>query len=448
MKRILPFLLCCWSGVWVCGQTYTEEDIAQRHTRPYPLARLHQDWMYQDYGSLKIAACFTSEESSAVEEKMVRKVLAELKEGGVATELWEKRLDSLISEKKPGNEPSWKELYLEVCQKRRELRLRYFQNQPRDYIYAKHFVFGDAQAMFAMTDHLTDAIFRECGRDYRMNSQLCRMTIQEDGTISTEVIYDCPTGVVRDPSVSYDGKKLAFSMRKTDHNGGDDFHLYVMDLATREVQQITFGAGTADMEPEWLPDGNLIFTSTRCVVSAPCWWSSVCNLYTCDGEGRYIRRLGVDHGHTVFPHVTNDGRITYTRWEYSDRNAGYLHTLFVMNADGTNQTEFYGNNSQYPAAVLHARSIPNSTKMVAIAGAHHIDQRGKLILIDRREGTQAGDGVYFPNAPCRIWKIRVMRRRAGMWCMEPRENSSSIPTLWMRKTISSAIRRKGERYVG
>ncbi|MDO4576133.1 MAG: hypothetical protein Q4D98_13070 [Planctomycetia bacterium] len=401
MRRILPFLLCFCCGMVCCAQTYTEEDIAQRHTRPYPLSRLHQDWMYQDFGSLKVEECFTSGESSAVEERMVRKVLAELKEGGVATEAWEKRLDSLLSEKKPGKEPSWKGLYLELCQKRRGLRLRYFQNQPREYIYAKHFVFGDAQAMFAMTDHLTDAIFRECGGDYRMNSQLCRLTIQEDGTVSTEVIYDCPKGVVRDPSVSYDGKKLAFSMRKTDHNGDDDFHLYVMDLATREVRQITFGVGTADMEPEWLPDGNLIFTSTRCVVSAPCWWSSVCNLYTCDGEGRYIRRLGVDHGHTVFPHVTNDGRVTYTRWEYSDRNAGLLHSLFVMNADGTNQTEFYGNNSQYPAAILHARSIPNSTKMVAIAGAHHIDQRGKLILIDNREGTQAGDGVYFlaPKRP-------------------------------------------------
>ncbi len=86
--------------------------------------------------------------------------------------------------------------------------------------------------------------------------------------------------------------------------------------------------------------------------------------------------------------MTNDGRIIYTRWEYSDRTAGYLHTLFVMNADGTNQTEYYGNNSQFPAAVLHARCVPDSTKVIAISGAHHIDQR--QTDHDRPQGGDAG----------------------------------------------------------
>jgi hypothetical protein len=64
-----------------------------------------------------------------------------------------------------------------------------------------------------------------------------------------------------------------------------------------------------------------------------------------------------------------------------------------MNADGTGQIEYYGNNSQFPAAILHTRAVPDSTKMIAISGAHHIDQRGKLIMIDRTIGTQAGVGV-------------------------------------------------------
>ena len=393
MYRLWPtcvtlFLLC----TPVSSQEYTAEDLEKRHTTPYPVSRLHRDWIYQDHGP-KHAECFAAAEGNGVEEAMVRKVLAELKTRKVATGAFEESLATLVEGKKPGNDPGWKELYLRACEVRRRERLKVFDDQPRQFVYAKHFVFGDCQAMFAMTDHLTDAIFRECGRDYRMNSQLCQMTIHEDGTVSTEVLLDCPKGVVRDPCVSFDGKSLAFSMRRTDHDGDDDFHLYVMDLSDRSVRQITFGAGTADMEPEWLPGGDLVFTSTRCVISAPCWWSSVCNLYTCDGEGRFIRRLVSDHGHTVFPHLTHDGRIIYTRWEYSDRTAGYLHSLFVMNPDGTNQAEFYGNNSQFPAALLHARSVPDSAKVIAIAGAHHIDQRGKLIMIDRKEGTQAGIGV-------------------------------------------------------
>ncbi len=412
MRRVLPsysiLVLFCTS---VFSQEYTQEDIERRHTTAYPISRLQRDWIYQDHG-LKSSECFVAADGNDVERAMVRKVLAELTARGVATDALEKSLAVFMEGKRPGNDPAWKALYLRACEMRRRERLKVFDRHAHEFIYAKHFVFGDCQAMFAMTDHLTDAVFRECGRDYRMGSQLCRMTIHGDGTVSTEVLLDCPEGVVRDPCVSYDGGTLAFSMRRTSHDGDDDFHLYLMDLRDKSVRQITFGAGTADMEPEWLPNGELVFTSTRCVFSAPCWWSSVCNLYRCDAEGRYIRRLGVDHGHTVFPHVMNDGRIIYTRWEYSDRTAGYLHSLFVMNPDGTNQTEFYGNNSQFPAAMLHARSVPNSTKVIAIAGAHHIDQRGKLIMIDRKEGTQAGVGVKL-LAPERDYPYRESMGTGG-----------------------------------
>ncbi|HPA18190.1 MAG TPA: hypothetical protein PLU30_10615 [Verrucomicrobiae bacterium] len=378
------------------AQQYSQTDIDSRHRVAYPAQRLQRDWLYQDLGSLKVENAFTARDSNAVEKKLMASVLKTLKSVSAdpGIEELEKAFERLSDAGRPGSDPAWPELYFNACRLRRSARLAHaFQRQPRTFIYAKHFVFGDAQAMFAMTDHLSDAVFRETGRDYRMGAQLCKMRVNEDGTVSTEVILDCPDGIVRDPSLSYDGKTLAFSMRTADQDHGGDFHLYVMDLEKKEPVQITFGEGVADMEPEWLPNGDLVFTSTRCNFSAPCWWSSVCNLYTCDSEGRFIRRLGVDHGHTVFPHMTNDGRITYTRWEYSDRTAGYLHSLFVMNADGTGQTEYYGNNSQFPAAVLHARAVPNSTKMIAISGAHHIDQRGKLIMIDRTIGTQAGVGV-------------------------------------------------------
>ncbi|HNX33943.1 MAG TPA: hypothetical protein PKM57_04905 [Kiritimatiellia bacterium] len=396
MLTASAFCLLAPSAFPLSAQTYSEADIANRHTVPYPLQRLQRDWIYQDLGSLDVKNVFVSTKSNAAEKKLMAAVLWKVKtiSADPAIGEIEKSFQALSDAGKPGSDPAWRNLYFQACGLRRKERLaRAFKDQPRTFVYAKHFVFGDAQAMFALTDHLTDAVFRETGGDYRMGAQLCKMRVNEDGSVSTEVLLDCPNGIVRDPSLSHDGKTLAFSMRTADQDHGGDFHLYVMDLDKKEPKQITFGEGVADMEPEWLPNGDLVFTSTRCNFSAPCWWSSVCNLYTCDAQGRFIRRLGVDHGHTVFPHTTNDGRVTYTRWEYSDRTAGYLHKLFVMNADGTAQTEYYGNNSQFPAAILHARAVPNSTKMIAVSGAHHIDQRGKLIMIDRKVGTQAGIGV-------------------------------------------------------
>ncbi len=72
---------------------------------------------------------------------------------------------------------------------------------------------------------------------------------------------------VRDPAVSRDGTQMLFSMR-TDAETGH--HIYVMDLATGDAQQLTFsnaplpGTGTAtDRDPTWGSDGRIWFVSTR-----------------------------------------------------------------------------------------------------------------------------------------------------------------------------------------
>ena len=75
------------------------------------------------------------------------------------------------------------------------------------------------------------------------------------------------------------------------------------------------------------------------------------NLYTCDRDGRFLRRLGFDQVHTNYPTVLPDGRIIYTRWEYNDRGQMFPQGLFQMNPDGTGQTEYYGNNSWFPTSL-------------------------------------------------------------------------------------------------
>ena len=87
------------------------------------------------------------------------------------------------------------------------------------------------------------------------------------------------------------------------------------------------------------------------------------NLYTCDPGGRFLRRLGFDQVHTVFPSVLADGRVVYTRWDYNDRGQVFPQALFQMNPDGTGQTEFYGNNSWFPTTIAHARGIPGTGKV-------------------------------------------------------------------------------------
>jgi Tol biopolymer transport system component len=115
-----------------------------------------------------------------------------------------------------------------------------------------------------------------------------------------------------DPAVSWDGKYIYYAHKKSLNE--DDYHIYEYDPATDNVRQITFGKGFVDYEPACLPNGDIIFSSTRCVQTVDCWWTEVSNIYRCNRDGKFLRRLGFDQVHTVSPSVLDDGRIIYTRW--------------------------------------------------------------------------------------------------------------------------------------
>lgn len=192
-----------------------------------------------------------------------------------------------------------------------------------------------------------------------------------------ETLLEDKTGVIRDVDVSFDGTRILFAWKKGPTIDDDDFHLFEMDAKTREIRQLTFGKGVADYEPCYLPNGDIVFASTRCVQTVDCWKTEVSNLYICDKDGNYLRRVGFDQVHTTHPSVLNDGRIAYTRWDYNDRGQLYPQPLFQMNPDGTGQTEYYGNNSWFPTVISHARAIPDSNKLIAVLHGHHTWQTGK-----------------------------------------------------------------------
>ena len=356
----------------------------------YPEARLFKDWIYQDYGPA-YTECFVSKTGCAIEDRMVKKALAECADE--ASERMRQALQAV-----PGADPRWEKLYRAVCAKRRLQRLVALRQRAEKIVFTKHY-FLSGVVHYSWTDHITDQQYSERNVDYRMGASLNLLTLGEDGSVKMETLLDLPTGIVRDPNVSYDGTKIVFAMRKNDMD--DDYHLYVMDVATRAVKQITFGLGVSDTEPCWLPNGGLVFNSSRCIQLTDCWRQAVSNLYTCDGEGRFLRRLCYDQVHTDYPQTLDDGRVIYTRWEYNDRGQIFPQPLFVMNGDGTGQAEFYGGNSWFPTSILHARGVPGTQKVIGIASGHHVTQRGKLVLVDRSKGTQEASGIEYlaPRRP-------------------------------------------------
>jgi hypothetical protein len=291
------------------------------------------------------------------------------------------------------------ELYLAACRARREQRLTSMTKQAPHFVFTKHYDMGGSH--YAYTEGLSDA---QSERHFKPGTALILATVK-GGDVKLETLIEDSKGVIRDPDVSYDGQRLLFSWKKSDRE--DDYHLYEMGLPTRKTRQLTDGLGYADYEGAYLPDGNIVFSSTRCIQTVDCYWTEVSNLFLCDGDGKHIRRVGYDQVHTNYPTVLPDGRVLSTRWDYNDRDQIFTQPLFVMNADGTGQTEMYGNNSTFPTSILHARGIPGSSKIMGILSGHHCRQRGKLALIDPTRGRQdtAGVTMLAPVRPSKTARV-------------------------------------------
>lgn len=337
------------------------------------------DWFLQDAGP-RAAEWFDRAKTGEITLGMIRKVLQELGPEGAA---FQAELETALARSLDPVAPQWLELYERAAAKRRAMRLKPLAKM--QLLFTKHYNLGGSH--YAYTEGQSDA---QAERHFIPGSALCLLEI-DGGNLRVRTLLEDPNGVIREPAVSYDGKRVLFAWKKSDRE--DDYHLYEMEVATGKTRQLTSGLGFADYEGTYLPNGDILFNSTRCVQTVDCWWTEVSNLYTCDKDGRFLRRVTFDQVHDNFPTVLDDGRVLYTRWEYNDRGQLYPQPLFQMNPDGTGQTEFYGNNSWFPTSILHARGIPGTGKVLALASGHHCFQAGKLAIIDPARGRQEAEGV-------------------------------------------------------
>jgi len=370
----------------------TQKHLAKRIVKDFPI---EWDWVEQDCGA-DFYKWLGGQTDTAIEKKMIKAVLGELR--AVGNDL-RRRFERLCESEVRSDDRRWLDLYVKACQKRRAIRLKPLLEKCQKIVFTKHFNMGGSH--YAYTEAQSDA---QHETNFVPGSALCLLEFDDNyGKVHT--LINDPDGVIRDPDVSFDGKRILFAWKKSELE--DDYHLYEMDVDTRHVRQLTFGLGFADYEGAYLPNGDIVFNSTRCVQIVDCWWTEVSNLYTCDKDGKYLRRLTFDQVHTNFPTVTADGRVIYTRWDYNDRAQIYPQGLFQMNADGTAQSEYYGNNSWFPTTILHARDIPGTQKLIAVLSGHHTHQRGKLAIIDTRRGRQEASGIQ-PIAPIRQAKaVRI-----------------------------------------
>ena len=224
---------------------------------------------------------------------------------------------------------------------------------------------------------------------------------------------------VGDVDLDFDAEKMLFSMPNA--NGRwQVFEGRVDGHGPRQLPLIE-QPDVDNYDACYLPDGNVLFTSSACFTGVPCVGGAhhVANLYRWEAETGKIRRLTFDQDHNWCPTVLNDGRVLYTRWEYADLPHAFSRMLFQMNPDGTGQMEYYGSNSYWPTAIFFARPVPDHpTRFVAVISGHHGQPRmGELVLFDLARGRYEADGAVqrIPGSGKRVEPVLLDMLAGESW---------------------------------
>ena len=245
-----------------------------------------------------------------------------------------------------------------------------------------------------LPDHHNTATLFQNGEintgSFRGGGALKSIHFGEEGR--TETLIKLPDGLVRDPEVSFDGKRVLFSMRR---NKADDYHIYEVGVDGSSLRQLTSGSELSDFDPLYLPSGEILLVSTRDYKLCQCNRHIMGNLFIMDADGGGLHQVGRNTLFEGHPSLLPDGRILYDRWEYVDKHFGPAMGLWTVNPDGTNHAVYYGNNAWSPGAIVDARIIPGTERFVATFGSCHDRPWGAFAVADRRIGMDGADPVVF-----------------------------------------------------
>lgn len=172
---------------------------------------------------------------------------------------------------------------------------------------------------------------------------------------------------VKDMEVSYDGERLLFAMRAPAIDNADDdeqptWNIWEYDRSSDELRRIIVSDIIAeagqDTGPVYLPDGRIVFSSTRQLGNQAVLldegkpqyqgldegldeFASVIHVMDSDGSG--IQQISFNQSHDLDPTVLSNGKILFSRWDQAGNNDSI--NLYQINSDGSGLEIIYGRHS-------------------------------------------------------------------------------------------------------
>ncbi len=194
------------------------------------------------------------------------------------------------------------------------------------------------------------------------------------------------------PPKGWTDRRMNYHLRRTE----EPTHLFEIGIDGGGLRQITDGEWS-DLDPTYLPSGDVAFVSERCGYSLQCNENdkdeTSCNLYVVSADGGRIFRLSATKDGDYLPHTLDDGTIGYTRWEYQERGWAHIQSIWTVRPDGTGADALFKQHLNNPWALEDVRSISGSGKLVAIAAGHHTLAAGPVVVIDPGLGMNNTAGI-------------------------------------------------------
>jgi len=215
-------------------------------------------------------------------------------------------------------------------------------------------------------------------------------------------IVDAELGQISNCDLDSDGQKILFAWR----NGGQFYQVYKINVDGTGLAQLTEGE-YHNFDPCWLPNGDIVYLSTQSPLAAYCFFTDVGVLHRMKADGTNQHCLSSNYLNDFTPAVMNDGRIIYGRWEYVDRPAIPIQSLWTIHPDGTGLSAYFGNRCLDPATFIEPQPIPGSNKVLCTLTGHNGSCRGAIGIIDPSHGLNAQEGILnlTPEVPLRGVKI-------------------------------------------
>lgn len=198
--------------------------------------------------------------------------------------------------------------------------------------------------------------------------------ISPDGVVTPLTNYAGAS--ISDPVVSFDGQKIMFSMRPP---GAGSRNIYEINADGTGLRQVTSGGGH-DFDPLYLPDGRVMFTSSRDGEMDEYNHSPAEHIYTCDANGTNLRRQSFNQSDDFDPALLPSGQIVYTRWEHFGTFNRF--PLFFTNPDGTGTFHKYGPHGRN---FFHAQPTPDG-RIIAIESTMINEDAGPIAVLKPEQG--------------------------------------------------------------